>query len=106
MRTTGRIFVRLFAKNKDSALDDPIAKILVELHTANPDSEEYSIMVAHLERLIRLKVEVKRRVSPDTMALVMGNIVGILIIVAYEQKHVMVSKGLGFVGRARSLYST
>jgi hypothetical protein len=35
------------------------------------------------------------------MAIVVGNILGILVIVAYEQKHVMVSKGLGFVIKAK-----
>ena len=67
-----------------------------------PDTEEYPRLMDNLERLVRLK-EIKPRVSPDTMAIVVGNLFGILIIVAYEQKHVMVSKALGFLGRDRRI---
>ncbi|MET0786968.1 MAG: hypothetical protein ABWY25_09695 [Paenisporosarcina sp.] len=59
-------------------------------------------MVDHLERLMKMKAEERRnRVSPDTMAIVGGNLLGILVIVAYEQKHVMVSRGLGLILKAK-----
>lgn len=89
---------------KPSILDEPIEKVLSEMNTYGPDSEEYPSLVANLERLVRLKAEEgsKSRVSPDTLAIVAGNLLGILIIVAYEQKHVIVSKGLGFILRAKS----
>jgi hypothetical protein len=92
---------RLF-REESSVLDEPIARILTEMNRTNPESEEYSTMIKHLERLSHIKAESRpSRVSPDAMAVVVGNLLGILIIVAYEQKHVMVSKGLGFVIRAR-----
>lgn len=48
----------------------------------------------YLEGLHRLKAEERRPpVSRDTMLLVAGNLLGILVIVAYEQRHVMTSKG-------------
>lgn len=89
---------------ESSILDEPIEKVLTDMNTYGPDSEEYPKLIDHLERLTRMKAEEGRRqrVSPDTMAIVLGNILGILVIVAYEQKHVMVSKGLGFVLRTRS----
>ncbi|MET0786521.1 MAG: hypothetical protein ABWY25_07445 [Paenisporosarcina sp.] len=67
------------------------------MNTYGPDSPEYSALIDHLDRLNRMKEQSGRRPSPDAMAVVAGNLLGILIIVAYEQKHVMVSKGLGFV---------
>jgi hypothetical protein len=68
------------------------------MNEVGPDSEEYSALVEHLDRLAKMKAEERRnRVSPDTMAIVAGNLVGVLIIVAYERSHVMTSKGLGFV---------
>lgn len=93
--------MRLF-NDTPSILDEPIEKVLTDMNTYGPDSEEFPRLVDHLERLIRMKAEERRRqISPDTMAIVIGNLLGILIIVAYEQKHVVVSKGLGFVLRTK-----
>jgi len=89
--------MRLFAKRKPSILDEPIEKVLTEMNTYGPDSPEYPKLIDHLDRLTRMKEQSYRRPSPDAMAIVVGNLLGILVIVAYEQKHVMVSKGLGFV---------
>lgn len=82
----------------DPILDDPIQRVLVELEQQGPDSPDYPALLSYLERLTRLKTEQRRdRVSLDTLAIVAGNLLGILVIVAYEQKHVMVSKGMGFI---------
>ena len=95
------MFGRFVAK-KPSVLDEPIAKVLTSMNTFSPEDPEYSALMTHLERLNEMKAQERRtRVSPDTIAIVAGNLLGILIIVAYEQKHVMVSKGLGFVIRAK-----
>lgn len=92
-----------FRKEKTSVLDEPIAKLLTQMNKTEPGTKEYSVMVDQLERLNRAKVEeTKPRVNSDTWAIVAGNLLGILIIVAYEQKHVMVSKGLGFVMKPRT----
>ena len=87
---------------KPTVLDEPIEKVLTGMNTYSPEDPEFATLMNHLERLNRMKVENRQtRVSPDTMAIVVGNILGILVIVAYEQKHVMVSKGLGFVIKAK-----
>jgi hypothetical protein len=87
-----------FVKKKPSVLDEPIAKVLTDMNTYGADSPEYPTLINHLEKLNRMKAEERgNRPSPDTMAIVAGNLLGILIIVAYEQKHAMVSRGLGFV---------
>lgn len=92
-----------FAKSKSSDLDEPIKRILADMEAYGPDNEAYTMLVEHLERLKRMKMEEthRRRPSPDTVLVVVGNILGILAIVAYEQKHVMASRGLGFVMRPR-----
>jgi hypothetical protein len=98
----GVIMFGRFVRDKPSILDEPIARLLTELNTFETDTEEYSKAIEHLERLNRMKAEERRpRVNPDSWAIVAGNLLGILIIVAYEQKHVMVSKGLGFVIKPR-----
>ena len=96
--------LRRFFKEKPSILDAPIAKVLESMVTYNPDDGEFRALMDHLERLTQMKEHERSRfrVTPDTMAIVAGNLLGILIIVAYEQKHVVVSKGLGFVLKSRN----
>lgn len=87
----------------ESKLDGQIDKLLERMNECDESTEKYSGYLSDLERLIRLKKEEKvNRVSPDTMAIVLGNLVGILIIVAYEQKHIMTSRATGFVMRPAS----
>ena len=93
--------VNIFQR-KESKLDEPIDKLLTRMRELEPDSEEYPKLLGQLERLIKLQSEERSgRVSPDTLATVAGSLLGILTIVAYEQKHVMVSKGLGLVLRSK-----
>ncbi len=86
---------RLFFWNeKATPVDDLIAGVLVEMQQYGPESSEYLKMMSYLERLHALKTKNRRQpMSRDTLAIVIGNLAGILIIVAYEQKHVMTSKG-------------
>lgn len=87
-----------FVKKRESILDKPIDRVLSDMDTYGPDSEEYSKLMNYLESLTKMKGEEHRnRISPDTMVIVAGNILGILIIVLYEQKHVLTSKGLGLI---------
>ena len=85
-------------------LDDAMINLLDGMDTYGSDSQEYPELLSHLERVsnLRKSEDPKRRVSPDQMAFVIGNILTVLIIVAYEQKHVMTSKGLGFVLRQKT----
>lgn len=96
--------LRRFVAKKPSILDEPIAKVLTEMNTYGPSDPEWNSLVDHLDRLNRMKQQEGsiNRVTPDTMAIVAGNLAGILIIVAYEQRHVMVSKGLGFILKTRN----
>jgi len=93
-----------FIRKTPSVLDEHIADILDRMKQYGPDNDEYPKLVEQLERLNKLKSEERRfKFSSDTMLIVGGNLIGILIIVAYEQKHVIVSKGLGFIGRSKSI---
>lgn len=90
-------------EKKTSDLDDAIDRVLKELNNEGLDTEEYARRLKHLERLTTLRVdEHKKRVSPDTWAIVGANILGILIIVGYEQGHVLASKGLGMILKTKS----
>jgi hypothetical protein len=87
-----------FRNKKPSVLDESIASVLEDMKQYTPTSPEYPNLLEYLERLNALKSKEKRqRITSDTMALVIGNLAGIAIIVAYEHAHVAASRGLNFV---------
>lgn len=87
----------------DTPIDKQIAMVLKEMHLQRIGSEEYLALMTSLERLHELKMRERREpISRDTIALIAGNLMGILMIVAYEQKHVITSKGFGQVIRPRA----
>ena len=43
----------------------------------------------------------KGKLSPDTKVIVAGNLIGIVLILAYESGHVITTKALGFIIRGR-----
>lgn len=82
----------------DTKLDEIITRISEEMDSVGLYSPEYPKLIGHLQKIIPLqKSEDKKRVSPDTMALVIGNIAVVLVIVVYENKHVFVSKAFAFL---------
>ncbi len=93
----------LFRKNDESIYDEPIEKLLIEMNMYGSETEEYAAAIRHFETLMKLKTETRRKpITSDTIAIVAGNLVGILVIVAYEQKHVMASKAMGFALKPKS----
>lgn len=91
-----------FRTDKQSPLDKEILNLLKQMETKSRDSEEYSVMSENLERLYKAKsYEQVRRVSPDTLAVVAGNLLGIALILGYEQVGVISTKALGFVIKGR-----
>lgn len=97
------MFRHLFKKKEETALDVLVDDILLRMAKLDPYSEEYTELMNALERLYKLKVgEQPRRVSGDTFALIVGNLVGIVIVVAYEQKHVITSKAFAQILRPKT----
>jgi hypothetical protein len=90
-------------KEKPSIYDAPIAKVLQSMETFSPEDPEFTTLMAHLNELTKMKAaeSAKSKVDANTMAIVGGNLLGILTIVAYEQKHVMTSKAMGFILKAK-----
>lgn len=87
---------------KNSVLDGTIDRIIRQMDTVMPDSEEYSKLLTNLERLMNLRSEEPRnRISADTLAIVCGNLIGILIIVSHERAHVVASRGLQLLLRTK-----
>lgn len=80
--------------NKPSPFDGEIAAVLLEMEKVTPSGEKYPELIKHLRKLNEMKAKSRRnRISLDTALVVAGNLLGILIIVAYEEKHTLTSKG-------------
>lgn len=87
---------------EESGLQKAIDEILREMSQHSSDTEEYAKMADQLTKLYSLKeVDSKRRVSPDTLATVAANLLGIILIVGHERIHVVTSKALNFVLKLR-----
>jgi len=90
-------------KVENVKIDAAMNRVLDDMDLADPNSEEYSELMSQLERLSKLRThERPGRISPDTVVIVAGNILGILIIVAYEHSHAMTSKAFGLIPKAKT----
>jgi len=84
-------------------LDEVIDKVLTQMSETNSGAPEFAAMADQLTKLYKLK-EIESpssRVSPDTLAVVMGNLAGILMILNFERVHIVTSKAIGFVLKPR-----
>jgi hypothetical protein len=90
-------------KPEDLKLKNEINAVLDNMSTYGVDSPEYPRFIEHLNALNELKQNQKsaRRVSPDQMALILGNLAGVIIIVGYEHLHVVTSKALSLLVKAK-----
>jgi hypothetical protein len=93
----------IFRREEPSKYDAVIDAVISKLETYGTEDAEFADALDYLERLTKIEdaKRQKRKVSPDTMALVLGNLAGILLIVAYEQKHVMTTRAKEFMLRAK-----
>ena len=87
---------------KKSKLENAIDSILDDMSKFDANSDEYSDMATNLEKLLKAKsYEEQKNISPDTIALVAANLIGIVLILKHEKVDIITSKALGFVLRGR-----
>lgn len=90
------------SKNEDSKLEKAIAELHHEMNSVTGDSEEYAKMVDQLTKLYSIREQsAPKKVSPDTLLLVGGNLAGIAMIVGHERAGIVTSKALSFVMKLR-----
>jgi hypothetical protein len=84
-------------------LDETIDELTSELKGWEGHQDEYKAIVARIADLMKLKEELssKRRVSPETLAVIGGNLAGILLILNFERAGVVASKAMSLVGKIR-----
>lgn len=82
-----------------TALQLTIDEVFERLSDFAPETKEYAAISDQLVKLMKLQEELssKKRLSPDTLAVVAGNLVGIVAILGHERAHVITTKALGFV---------
>jgi hypothetical protein len=87
---------------KKSKLESVIDSILDEMGKHQANSDEYGTMADNLEKLCKAKsYEKQKGVSPDTIAIGVVNLVGIILILKHEKIDIITSKALGFVLKGR-----
>lgn len=85
-----------------TGLDKVIDALLDRMAETAPTDDEYGKMLDQVSKLYKLKeFDSKKRVSPDTLVLVAGNLVGIVLILGYEKANVITSRAIGFVMKLR-----
>ena len=90
-------------KDKRTNLEKEIERVLEKMHKLEPDSAEYTEMRRNLESLYKAKNETKcNRVKPDTIWLVVSNLLGIVLVLSYEETNIIRSKAFGLVGKWRA----
>lgn len=95
----------MFNRKSDAEIEGfekAITEALSQLDAVPAYSNEYNLIMNQIERLHRMKdvTLTPSRVTPDTLAIVIGNLAGIAIIVGHERAHVVTSKALGFIMKA------
>lgn len=88
--------------SEPAKLDKVIDELLDEMITTSGETEQYTAMTENLVKLSKVKAEGKpERLTPETLALVSGNLLGIMLIVGHERTRVLTSKAIGFVKTLR-----
>src|SRR5437868_6008168 len=93
-----------WSKTPKSQLDWAIVDALNELKNHPIASPAYEARLDKVERLYKLKDSETPRpeaLSPNTMASIGANLLGILMIIRHEHVNVIASKALGFVTKTK-----
>ena len=89
-------------KDKRTRLEKSIDKLHDEILLLDDSDEILPSKMDRLEKLYELNALVaKGKVSKDTVLIVGGNILGILLILNFEKMGIITSKGLGLIVKSR-----
>lgn len=89
-------------KPEDVALDAAILRLLREMDEYGPETPEYRTCLEHLDKLNEIRRgNTRSKVSMDTVVQAGAGLLGVVAIIAYEQKHVMASKAMNLIGKTK-----
>lgn len=90
------------SKQETDSLTRAIEKLFDELDEFSGTDEEYETLSDRLTELYAIKEKTPTdRVSKETLALIAGNLAGIMIIVLFERNNVITTKAKDFVLKLR-----
>lgn len=94
----------MFSRKKpDSQLQREFCRALSLLEESNTDSEFYASTVDQVVKLHKMKEEESSyRVKPDTLALIVANLFGIVLILKHERADIITSKAMSLLLRPRT----
>jgi len=88
--------------HEKTRLEQEIDNIHDKLNIDGMNPIEYTAMSEHLLRLYEAKnKETSRRISPDAVAAIAGNLLGIALILKYEKLDIITSKAISFIIKGR-----
>lgn len=88
---------------RQSKLDAPIDKVLNEMSDQLIDSDEYDKLLDHLERLQKMRKEENPLIpTGDAVVGAVASILGIVMIVKFEQLNVLTSKATMLLHRSKT----
>lgn len=87
-----------FPGRKKSNLEQTIDVVTADLLKNTDNPQELERLTAILERLTALR---EKRVSPDTVATVLANLAGIVLVLGYEHGHVITTRALSMLTRVK-----
>lgn len=95
----------MFNKRKPETdrIDTAIDELLIQMQQVSAASIQYAKMTDQLAKLydLRTRTAGTTAVSPDTIATVAANLIGIGMILHHERAHVITTKAIGFVSKLR-----
>lgn len=96
--------VKKVQPEEPTMLEEELERLLVELSRVKPDTKQYADMADQLVKLWKLKevdsnVNSKKKLSPDTLAVIIANLAGIALVLGYERAGVVTSKAFGLLLR-------
>jgi hypothetical protein len=92
-----------YLKGRPSELDEPIDKLLKEIDRIGPADSEYPKKVEELEKLWKLRAgEPRAKLNWNTLIGIGGQVLIVVIMVGYEQKHVIATKALNLLPKFKS----
>jgi hypothetical protein len=99
------VFIRK-SEDEKHPLDEPIDNLTHSLAGLDEGDEKHTHAVESLKTLMELRNADKSEnrklpVSPEVMTAAGAHILGILLILGFEQKHVLTSKAMSFIPKIR-----
>lgn len=92
--------MKLFKKKNRDNVELEMDRLLTELSKYSPEDERYAKINAQLVQLNGLK-EPKRKLSSDTVALIVGNVLVTVMILGFEQFAAVTSKAYSYTMKGR-----